>query len=104
MYKQAEEESMSTARIYKPCKTAMQSGKAKTKDWLLEYTTTDSTIDDIIGWTGSSDMYASEVKLHFKSKSEAIAYANKNGIKYDLMEEQPTLKPKLRPYTSIYKK
>ena len=95
---------MSTARIYKPCKTAMQSGKARTKDWLLEYVSRDRRVDDIIGWTSSSDMYASEVKLHFPTKEEAIAYADSNGIVYDLMEPKPVRKTKLRAYTTVYKK
>lgn len=95
---------MYTARIYKPCKTAMQSGKAKTKDWLLEYISSDRRVDDIMGWISSSDMYASEVKLHFATREEAIAYADKNGILYDLMEPKPKRKPKVRAYTTIYKK
>ena len=95
---------MYTARIYKPCKTAMQSGKAKTKDWLLEYISSDRSVDDIMGWTSSSDMYASEVKLYFATREEAIAYADKNGILYDLIESEPKSKPKVRAYTTIYKK
>jgi hypothetical protein len=82
----------------------MQSGKANTKDWLLEYKISDLNIDNIMGWVSSSDMHATEVKLHFPSKEEAIAFANKYDIKYDLIEELKTRKPKLRPYTSIYKK
>ncbi len=93
---------MSIARIYKPCKSAMQSGKARTKEWLLEYSSSNRRIDDIIGWTSSSDMYASEVKLHFSTKEEAIAYAAKNGIAYDLIEPKPRRKSKARPYTSVY--
>jgi hypothetical protein len=82
----------------------MQSGKAKTKDWLLEYISQDRRVDDIMGWTSSSDMYASEVKLVFPTKEEAIAYATKNGILYDLMEPKPSRKPKIRAYTTVYKK
>lgn len=95
---------MSIARIYKPCKTAMQSGKAKTKDWLLEYASTDRRIDPINGWTSSSDMLASEVKLHFPTKEEAIAYADSNGIMYDLIEPKPARKAKVRAYTMVYRK
>ena len=67
------------ARIYKPSKTAMQSGMAQTKKWVLEleYDMAKS-IEPLMGWTGSSDTN-SQVQLWFESKEVAINYAKKKG-------------------------
>jgi hypothetical protein len=77
------------ARIYKPAQTAMQSGPARTKEWLLEYEPeAPREIDPLMGWTSSRDMKA-QIRLSFASKDEAIAYAERNGIAYRLLEPQP---------------
>ena len=77
-----------TARIYKPAKTAMQSGLARTKDWVLEHDQeTAREIDPLMGWTSARDM-SQQVKLTFDSKEEAIAYATRNGIPFTLEEPQ----------------
>jgi hypothetical protein len=71
------------ARIFKPTKTAMQSGQANTQFWILEYEPEEAKkIDNLMGWTGSGDMRG-QIKLKFKSKEEAIAYATKNKISYN---------------------
>ena len=76
------------ARIYKPAKTAMQSG-AKMKQWVLEYEpATRQEIEPLMGWTSSSDML-SQVRLFFETKEEAIGYAQKNGIPFRVLEPQP---------------
>lgn len=76
-----------TARIYRPARTAMQSGTAKTERWLLEYEPeAPRQIEPLMGWTSSSDM-KSQVKLWFDSEAEAVAYATRNGIPYRV--EQP---------------
>lgn len=68
------------ARIYRPAKTAMQSGTAKTTRWLLEFEQeTAREIDPLMGWTGSRDM-RQQVKLWFETKDDALAYARANGI------------------------
>ena len=68
------------ARIYRPAKTAMQSGKAKSRDWRLEFEPASArTIDPLMGWTGSSDTQA-QVRLTFPDKDAAKAYAAKHGI------------------------
>ncbi|MDF3046928.1 MAG: NADH-ubiquinone oxidoreductase family protein [Candidatus Midichloriaceae bacterium] len=95
---------MSRAKIYKPCRSAMQSGKGKTKSWLLEYISSDRYIEPIMGWIGSSDMYAQEIKLYFDSKEEAVSYAERNNIEYDLIENQEQPKPAVRAYSTIYTK
>jgi|SRR5262245_49921387 hypothetical protein len=77
------------ARIYKPAQTAMQSGPARTKEWVLEYDPeVPREIDPLMGWTSSRDMKA-QIRLEFDSKEEAIAYAERNGIAYRLTEPKP---------------
>lgn len=77
-----------TARIYKPAKSAMQSGLARTKDWVLEHeASAPREIDPLMGWTSSRDTNT-QVKLSFETKEEAIAYAERNGIPYTLEEPQ----------------
>jgi hypothetical protein len=77
------------ARIYKPTQTAMQSGPARSKEWVLEYEPeAPIEIDPLMGWTSSRDM-RSQVRLAFASKEEAIAYAERNGIAYHVAEPKP---------------
>jgi hypothetical protein len=79
---------MTTARIYKPAKTAMQSGTARTKQWLLEFDRTEPReIEPLMGWTSSGDT-RQQVKLWFDTKEEAIAYATREGVAYRLEEPQ----------------
>jgi len=78
---------MNRAKIYKPTKTAMQSGSRNTKNWLLEFDTKNTGIDPLMGWESSKDTM-SEVKLEFSSKDEAIAYVKKNNIEYYIIEPQ----------------
>ncbi|WP_259779948.1 ETC complex I subunit [Aestuariispira ectoiniformans] len=82
-------------RIFKPAKTAMQSGWGKAKDWILEFEPSDApTPDPLIGWVGSSDTNK-QVRLYFATKDEAIAYAKKRGFSYTIQEEKTrTVKPK----------
>ena len=78
-----------TARIYKPAKTAMQSGHAKTKDWVLDYEPEEPrVVESLMGWTTSGDM-KSQIKLRFATKDEAVAYAERNGIPYQVQEAKP---------------
>ncbi|MDJ1157038.1 ETC complex I subunit [Chelatococcus sp. SYSU_G07232] len=83
-----------TARIYKPAKTAMQSGTAKTKRWLLEFEPErPREVEPLMGWTSSSDM-RQQVKLWFDTKEEAVAYATRNGIPYRVEEpKEPARRP-----------
>ncbi len=78
-----------SARIYRPAKTAMQSGTAKFDRWLLEYDPeTPRGIEPLMGWTSSSDM-KSQIKLWFDTKEEAVAYAEREGIAYRIEEPKP---------------
>lgn len=75
-----------TAKIYQPARTAMQSGQARTKGWILEFIPAKARfIDPLMGWTGSADMN-SQVKMTFDTKELAIAYAERNGIEYLVSE------------------
>jgi hypothetical protein len=77
------------ARIFKPARTAMQSGEARTKEWVLEFApASPREIDPLMGWTGSRDMKG-EVALAFDTKEEAVAYAEREGILYQVFEPQP---------------
>ena len=82
-------------RIYRPARTAMQSGKAGTKLWVLEIEPQIGRfVEPIMGWTGSDDT-RQQLKLRFETKEEAIAYATKRGFEVDLEEpNQPAIKPK----------
>ena len=69
-----------SARIYQRPKNAMQSGKARIDDWVLEFEQSEARrADPLMGWTGSGDTQA-QVQLTFASKEEAKAYAEKYGI------------------------
>ena len=76
---------MKKAKIYKPNKSAMQSGLGKTDKWILEFEVDDPTINPLMGWESSSDTY-SELKLEFTSKDLAITYAKKNKIDFEIIE------------------
>jgi hypothetical protein len=77
---------MPTARIYLPAKTAMQSGTANTKSWVLEFEqASPRTVEPLMGWTSSADT-RQQVRLRFDSKEEAIAYCQHNGIPYQVFE------------------
>ncbi len=73
--------------IYQPSKHAMQSGKAKTRKWVLQYESEQARfVDPLMGWTGSSDMNT-QIKLFFDTKERAISYAKERAIPYQLIEE-----------------
>ena len=78
---------MKKAKIYKPSKTAMQSGMKKFDKWVIEFITKDPGKNPLMGWESSSDTY-SELNLEFKSKDLAIEYAKKNNIDFELVEDQ----------------
>jgi hypothetical protein len=74
------------ARIYKPARTAMQSGTAKTKEWVLDYEPEQPReIEPLMGWTSSGDM-RQQVSLRFATAEEAVAYAERYGIPYQVSD------------------
>ncbi|HXX07126.1 MAG TPA: ETC complex I subunit [Pseudolabrys sp.] len=75
-----------TARIYKPSKTAMQSGFANTKEWALDFEPeSPRQVEPLMGWTSSGDM-RQQLRLRFGSKEEAIAYCERHHIAYQVFE------------------
>ena len=73
-----------TARIYRPAPNAMQSGKGKSKQWVLVHEMASPRgIDPLMGYTTSSDT-RQQVRLSFETQEEAEAYAQKNGIAYSV--------------------
>ena len=78
---------MKKAKIYKPSKTAMQSGLAKSDKWVVEFLTKEPSINPLMGWESSTDTL-SELRLEFSSKDLAVSYAKKNKIVYELIESQ----------------
>ncbi len=78
------------ARIFRPSKTAMQSGKQKTQDWVLEFEATDARRSDpLMGWTQTSDTSSSQLRLSFETKAEAVRYADQHGVAFQLIDPKP---------------
>ncbi len=91
-----------TARIYQPAKTAMQSGRGRTKAWILEHEpSTPRGIDPLMGWTSSADTNQ-QIKLYFDTKEDAIAYAERNGLAYTV-NETPVRKIIKKSYSDNFK-
>ena len=89
------------ARIYKPSKSAMQSGKAKTKTWLLQFEPASARKPDpLMGWTSSTDMNG-QVTLSFETKEEAIDYAQRYGIPFQLSEPKDP-RPIIKAYADNF--
>ena len=84
------------ARIYKPARTATQSGTAGTRRWVLEFANeTGREVDPLMGWTSSADTKA-QVRLCFPSREAALGYARENGIDAVVCEQQ-SRQPIIRP-------
>ncbi|MEX0807291.1 MAG: ETC complex I subunit [Dongiaceae bacterium] len=76
------------ARIYRPSKTATQSGEGNTHRWLLEFEPAEPRrADPLMGWTSSGDTRR-QLRLFFDSEAEAVAYAKKNRLSYEIMSPQ----------------
>jgi hypothetical protein len=89
------------ARIYKPSKSAMQSGKAKTKNWLLSFEPSSARIPDpLMGWTSSTDMNG-QVTLSFETREEAVEYASSHGIAFQLFEPKDP-RPIIKAYADNF--
>ena len=84
------------ARIYQPARTAMSSGTAKTRVWLLEFSPAEArSVDPLMGWTSSDDTQ-SQVRLQFDTREAAEEYARDHGI--DAQVQLPNKrKPNVRP-------
>ena len=80
------------ARIFRPAKNAMQSGKATTREWRLEYEPEQPRdVEPLMGWTSSGDM-KQQITLNFETKEEAVAYCERKGIPYQTIEPAETVR------------
>ena len=86
---------MARARIYRPTKTATQSGRAQTRKWILEYEpATPRRPEPLMGWASAADTL-NEVQLRFNTCDEAVAFADRLGLDYTVIAPQDTAeKPK----------
>ena len=90
------------ARIYKPARTAMQSGSARTRAWVLEFEPEQRReVDPLMGWTSSRDT-RQQIRMSFPSKEEAVAYAKRSGIAYELFETRER-KPVRKAYADNFR-
>ncbi|MHB8286256.1 MAG: ETC complex I subunit [Caulobacteraceae bacterium] len=72
------------ARIFRPTKSAMQSGPARSREWMLEFAPASARVPDrLMGWSSSTDMNG-QIRLHFETQEEAVAYAQAHGIPFEL--------------------
>lgn len=89
-------------RIYKPAKTAMQSGLARTREWVLEPEPQGRrTVDPLMGWTSSAET-ATQARLTFATKEEAVAYAEREGYGYVVIEPE-TRRPVKKSYADNFR-
>lgn len=90
------------ARIYQRPKNAMQSGKARTGDWILDFAPAEARKPDpLMGWAGSGDTQ-SQVQLTFGSAEEAQAYAERYGIEA-AVHAVPPRRLKLQAYADNFR-
>ncbi|WP_294929377.1 ETC complex I subunit [uncultured Paracoccus sp.] len=84
-------------RIYQPSRNAMQSGTARTREWVLVFPQADAReIDPLMGWTSSDDTQ-SQVRLRFATREEAEDYAREHGLDYEVIashKRQPNIRPR----------
>lgn len=91
-----------TARIYQRPKNAMQSGKALTDSWILEFAPAEAKRPDpLMGWAGSGDTQQ-QVLLRFASQAEAEAYADRYGIAARV-QATPPKRLKLQAYADNFR-
>src|SRR5437868_1244025 len=94
--------SMALARIYRPSKTAMQSGRRQSKKWLLEYEPASRRDPDpLMGWSSAADTL-NEVQLRFDTLEEAVAFADKHGMQYTIIEPHQRT-PKVKSYADNFR-
>jgi hypothetical protein len=90
------------ARIFSPARSQMQSGRGKSKNWVLEFEPeTRRPADPLMGWTSTSETLQ-QVRLQFDTAEQAIAYAEKHGIAYELAA-QPKARQVIKSYSDNFK-
>ena len=90
------------ARIYKPARNAMQSGKGQSDHWVLEHEQESKrAADPLMGWTSTSDTIT-QVKLTFDTRAEAEAYARRKGFAY-VVQAEPPVRMNKKSYSDNFK-
>jgi len=75
------------ARISRPARSAMQSGRARSRLWELVFEPASARVPDpLMGWTVSADMNG-QVRLAFETREEAVAYARRHGIAFEVLAD-----------------
>ena len=93
---------MATARIFQLDRRTTQSGKANAGLWLLEFERQEpQRPDPLTGWNGSGDT-RTQVRINFKSREDAIAYAERHGLDYHLVPATPA-KLQLQAYADNFR-
>jgi hypothetical protein len=81
----------SNAYIYRPSRSAMTSGKARTKRWVLAFEPGKKPfIEPLMGWTGSSEPL-DQVELTFPTCAAAVVYAERQGLPYTITARSDTI-------------
>jgi pterin-4a-carbinolamine dehydratase len=82
------------ARIYRPARNAMQSGRAGMRRWVLEYEPAPLAPDPLMGWSSTRDTNQ-QITLRFDSREDAVAYASRNHIAYELAQAHDHHPPRI---------
>jgi len=89
------------ARIFRPAKSAMQSGRAKTLHWVLEFAPAAARLPDpLMGWTQTTDTDG-QIRLSFETRELAVAYAQKRGLAFEIQPD-PTHKRIIKAYADNF--
>lgn len=93
---------MMQVRIYRPAKTAMQSGRGNTRRWVLEYEpAAPKVVENLMGWVGSRDTMQ-QVRLRFDTKEEAVSFARREGLAYRIQDEAPQRPARPKNYAAKF--
>ena len=94
---------MIAVRIYRPAKSAMQSGRGKTHTWVVEFEPSDrQEPDSLMGWSGSHDTRR-QVTMRFESREQAVAFARQRGYSYTVAEESPAPPRRAKNYADNFR-
>jgi hypothetical protein len=89
------------ARIFRPAKTAMQSGRAKTREWVLQFEPAAArSPDPLMGWTQTTDTDG-QIRLSFESREAAVAYAQRRGLAFEVLPD-PEVKRVVKAYADNF--
>lgn len=98
----AEWNGMASVRIYQPRKTAMQSGRARTRNWFVEFEPGARQISDpLMGWAGQGDT-RNQLRMVFESRESAIAFCEREGLDYRVTEPR-TRAPQPKSYSDNFR-